>query len=194
MSSRERMAMSGRIQPVFIRSSLVAVLTVLVVALGFPAQATNLGAYSADDSHHTWARVNMTSNGAEAMNWGIGKIGATQMSTEYLSCGTGVDACGYDGSYESSGAGGESASWWNTHLGLARCFQSVSSTRCGEWNVYFDTADIPNLSLARRRSLGCHELGHTVGLEHRNGGCMQNPISTNLSYSSHSLGHVNGRY
>lgn len=50
-------------------------------------------------------------------------------------------------------------------------------------------------SIADRRAMACHELGHTLGLQHNSlaGSCM-NPSSLYTSLTSHDISHLDANY
>ena len=60
------------------------------------------------------------------------------------------------------------------------------------YNGWFDGTSYDTLSW--RRSVACHELGHTVGLRHAVGDCMTTGATPHTFLSSHSEGHINGYY
>lgn len=92
-------------------------------------------------------------------------------------------------------------SWWVTDLpsplaGSAGCNKTLSGNRCDHWHVQFDEE---GTSEAIRDHLVCHEVGHTVGLEHYNptGGyssCMRSTTNMFTNLHSHDTSHINGYY
>ncbi|MEU6720305.1 matrixin family metalloprotease [Nonomuraea sp. NPDC046802] len=48
------------------------------------------------------------------------------------------------------------------------------------------------MSTTQRQALACHEIGHTVGLDHstESGSCLR----TVTKYGTHDVAHINGRY
>lgn len=141
---------------------------------------------------------NLSADGLVAFNHGIARLGLTDMSTmdQGSTCTLSTDVCAYDGPYESTGAGGQSAVWWQTHVGLAKCDRTSSvPNACDRWHIFFDEDSMDGLSTDQLKSLGCHEVGHTVGLKHAGGhGCMISGISTVEFFLAHNIDHINGKY
>lgn len=45
---------------------------------------------------------------------------------------------------------------------------------------------------SQRRWLACHEVGHAIGLRHRNsGGCMEKCVIMDPEYTAHDIAHFN---
>jgi len=97
--------------------------------------------------------------------------------------------CGYTWS---SGSGGV--------IGLYNCFRlklsGVYQNGCDKARIRFDTSYLnANLSSFQRTALACHELGHAVGLKHRDGDCMETPVPMpTKSLGSHNVNHLNSNY
>lgn len=81
--------------------------------------------------------------------------------------------------------------------GMAACYSITGGGRCDQQvvrisNFWFDARD-----LAGDRWIVCHELGHAIGLVHRDTGqgCMLNTGAVGLqSYTAHDLLHFNGTW
>lgn len=75
-----------------------------------------------------------------------------------------VDYCGI--TWHSPTSGGT--------IGLATC-DSRTGLKCEQHTVRFDLSYIANATTSEERGLACHELGHSVGLTHRDSecGCMK---------------------
>lgn len=181
--------------PLWLTACLMAA-SMLIVVVAVPALASNFTSPYADSATHTYAKVNLLSDASRAVSWGMGRIDATDMNASVQSsCGSYTDVCAFDGDYESSGVGGYSASWWDTHYGLAKCYLYKSGSVCETWNVFFDTNDLGPYGTTFERTAGCHELGHTTGLEHRQSdSCMRQQISSYTSFNTHDKNHINGSY
>lgn len=180
----------------------VIALLAFSLSVASPAQATNFGRYFADNSDHYFARVNLTTNGTTAANWGITELNSKTVIATFNdgTCQSNTDICFYDANYESD-PWIKSAAWWRNHAGLAHC-NRVSGifglgNRCERWYVLFDTADMTGSSMTTVRALGCHEVGHTVGLKHSSDddSCMRVPgWSSRTRLSQHDIDHVDNRY
>ena len=91
------------------------------------------------------------------------------------------DACVLDENYGDTGWFGQNVGWgwtWGSHP-----FQGISMS-VQRINLFYVPFPIPAQTAA------CHELGHAVGLRHRNGSCMQAASPPSLFYSSHDLAHL----
>ncbi len=183
----------------------VGVLAVLALSLsaGSVAQANNFGSRYADNADHYFARVNLTYDGITASNWGIAELdSSTDIETfDDVTCKSHTDICFYDADYETT-PWIKSVSWWNTHNGLAHCNRGSGlfglGNRCDRWYVLFDIADMNDMTTSEVQELGCHEVGHTVGLKHTDNddSCMKTDAAGRSSkvLSQHDIGHVDNRY
>jgi len=91
-----------------------------------------------------------------------------------------VDYCGYD---------------WSYVAGLTLCTNLTDGARfCDKHQVYFDLSDFNNLGLGDRNSITCHEFGHTVGLKHRDVGCMTGTSRLPPDLSDHDRDHIRNNY
>lgn len=96
--------------------------------------------------------------------------------------------------------------WFNANLtgslrGSRVCAVAASSTVCDRSNVSLDfqQLDIGSNDWYDRRKTSCHELGHSVGLNHDSSGCMisgevPSTATSWLRYNSHDVGHINDQY
>ncbi len=172
-----------------------AILSVAVSATQ-QAQGTNYDDYYPDNTYHAWSDVNLTSWGINSQSGATSALSPTRYTAaDHGSCQSATDVCFYDGYYEDGGPHA-SAAWWQSHSGKYDCTKEYTSTLLDKAHLHFDLDDIAasGYTTARRRALGCHEMGHSLGLEHRSftSGCMYdgNLSSVPDDYSSHSLGHV----
>lgn len=183
----------------------VGVIAVLAFSLSVvnPAQASNFGRYYADDADHYWARVDLTTDGATAANWGVTELdSSTDIDTfNDGTCKSHTDICFYDGNYETT-PWIKSAAWWKGSNGLAHCNRTANlfglNGKCDRWYVLFDIADMDDMTTSELWGLGCHEVGHTVGLKHTSDtdSCMMTEADgrTSDALSQHDIDHVDLRY
>ncbi len=84
----------------------------------------------------------------------------------------------------------------STTRGVWICTKKVAGkpTTCDQGSMVINTSLLPNY--AQRRKTMCHEIGHAAGLTHTStyGGCMVSGSSTNITYSSHHVAHINAAY
>lgn len=184
---------------------VVGVMAVLFLSLSVAslAQASNFGMYYADNADHYFARVNLTTDGTTAANWGITELNSrTDMATfNDGTCQSNTDICFYDADYETS-PWIQSVSWWETHNGLAHCNRASGlfglGNRCERWYVLFNTAKMNGMTTSEIQELGCHEVGHTVGLKHttNDDSCMKTDLAgrSSKTLSQHDIAHVDNRY
>lgn len=105
--------------------------------------------------------------------------------------------CGYD--------------WWGEDengneepgvAGLATCEDTTNNDRCDQFIVRFNLYYADDVSTDRRRNLACHEIGHTVGLMHREStsgpspttGCMNAGLGPRNGYTGHDIVHLADEY
>jgi hypothetical protein len=87
-------------------------------------------------------------------------------------------------------------------LAYAKCVKTIPPAdssqpwRCDQYEVRYDLADIDWMTKTQRQALACHELGHTVGLDHstQSSSCLRKGAHTTVKYSAHDVAHINGRY
>ncbi len=91
--------------------------------------------------------------------------------------------CGY--SWHSSGG-----TW-----GLTTC-NSLSGFKCEQHTVRFDLSYFNVVSRSAERGLACHEIGHSLGLEHRDTetGCMERYGTYPTYLTTHDESHLNANY
>jgi hypothetical protein len=113
-----------------------------------------------------------------------------------------TDVSVYDGNFGNTGWGGLAsieAYFWHCHSSfLGICFYSEPgiSHAHSRVNLYYGWA---NANAGHTgddvRGVQCQEIGHTLGLDHSNDGCMGKGYFNNLNYvSGHSDGDLNGMY
>jgi len=168
-----------------------------------PAQASNFGSYYADNADHYFARVSLTTDGTIAANWGVTELNSrTDVDTfNDGTCKSNTDICFYDANYHTD-PWIKSVAWWKTHNGLAHCNRASGlfglGNRCERWYVLFDVADMNRMTTWEVQELGCHEVGHTVGLKHtiNDASCMKTEKAgrSSKTLSWHDISHVNNRH
>jgi len=83
---------------------------------------------------------------------------------------------------------------WDANNGI------FENQKCNRHEIRFDTSDVLDSSwtTANRKSLACHELGHAVGLLHRDSSehyCMEVGVFGAKEYlTSHDVAHINNNY
>lgn len=89
---------------------------------------------------------------------------------------------------------------WNgsggSTVGLTNCV-SLSGNACQKFEVRFDSSYTDSATAAQRKSLTCHETGHTLGLGHRlpSSSCMIPYVSsTETSIDQHDRDAINAHY
>ncbi|MBU2698571.1 hypothetical protein [Pimelobacter sp. 30-1] len=80
-------------------------------------------------------------------------------------------------------------------IGITACYRTVANGRCDQQVVRISTTWFDYRGTPGDRFVVCHELGHAIGLIHRNtgSGCIWTGtgISTLNNYTAHDLGHIN---
>jgi hypothetical protein len=166
-----------------------------------PTGATGCGPYMVnmqDNSTMTYARVNLTSQFynavAFALNTDVAPTDVT-VAAELSAPDGNTDVVFYDGLY-STFCG---LKWGNPNspsiAGAAIC-QTLSGSKCQQSNVRFSEYFATASSVTYVRALACHEIGHTLGLLHReeNTGCMPEGASLSPFYTPHDIVHLNANY
>lgn len=143
----------------------------------------------ADNSTHTWCTF-----GSFVSAWHnpirdslINLDSQTDVSDSYVSvCTSDTDAQFNLSSSSQMGS--------NT-LGSYSCLVNPTSTnRCGAARIRLNTDLLTDYHYRRKTS--CHEVGHSVGLQHgpTYGGCMVSGYANYSTYSSHHVNHINSKY
>lgn len=170
--------------------TLSAVATVVCLILAVPAFGTNwLGHTAGYDSHVTFNKISLTSDMSTAVNWNnSNNVLTTKLTTSVYSNSSyqrEVDI--YDANY---GATGWAGRWY--------CQRSALQGECLVGVVQLNTHY--GYDTAMRRQLVCHEIGHSLGLNHPTSGtsCVRTGSdATTWSYtylSTHDKGHINSIY
>lgn len=75
-------------------------------------------------------------------------------------------------------------------VGLYVCETNLSNGRCQQAIVRYNTNYTNTASTDSRRSVACHEMGHSLGLLHRDGSCMAAGEDAAPYYSPHDKDHL----
>lgn len=148
----------------------------------------------ADNYEHTYYYSGLTSAVSAALDWTrTNNLDPTEMTSVTVSSVTAAtDVVAYDADYTTycgytwNGSGGST-------IGLVTCV-SLSGSTCEKHELRFDTSYTSGATVTNRRSLACHENGHTVGLAHRasSDSCMPATLNGVTQYSpSHDVPHIN---
>ncbi|WP_370616980.1 zinc-dependent metalloprotease family protein [Mumia qirimensis] len=84
--------------------------------------------------------------------------------------------------------------WDSGVLGLATCRSITATNRCDQANVRYNNTFTSNWTATYHRSLACHEVGHAIGLKHREDQCMETVGLTRTGYSAHDVAHINAEF
>lgn len=175
-------------------AGFILVLVTLGLLVAAPANATYFGPYYADDANHDYYRSSSLSAVQES---GIGATMAMLDNTtdmydteqSILWAGTDVNF------YAVTDSTGEEAGWY----AWTECTATVSAEVCNSNDIVFNNHN-PHSNYS---SLACHEVGHSIGLQHQPGNnsaytstnrtCMRsNPDHTD--YSVRDIAHINAQY
>ncbi|HEX2040875.1 MAG TPA: hypothetical protein VHF47_14210 [Acidimicrobiales bacterium] len=77
-------------------------------------------------------------------------------------------------------------------VGLEVCVGLTSNNKCERAEVRYDLSYMNVSSWTARRNVACHEVGHTLGLIHRDGSCIQAGYTGHENYNEHDVAHING--
>jgi hypothetical protein len=192
------------------RFAVVATVFLAITAFGpsLPAQADNYsgqtgdtgctGLNEADNATHSFHYVDLAQISTAATNWArTNVLNPTAINTTYDSTLDNltdvvvrdqhyVDYCGYD--WLQPGGSGV--------VGLATCDSQSPSGQCEQHTARYNLNFTQSTSTSNQRGLACHELGHTLGLEHRTStSCMQQGYPKPVNdYSPHDKNHISNNY
>ncbi|MFT3887357.1 MAG: hypothetical protein QM713_04235 [Arachnia sp.] len=158
----------------------------------------------ADNSLHTFWYESLTTASSSAVNWARTNIyNPTDIDTTNAAARTSsVDVIVHDAGYVGAWCGGV---WYsnpgatNGWVGYVTC-ESLYGNTCEQHYLFFDTDYMGPQSTTNERSLACHELGHTIGLLHRNnqtgvtGGCMPSSVNGLTRLTDHDIAHITSNY
>lgn len=148
-----------------------------------PVLASNFSPPYAEGRTHTVSHVSLTQAWIDASQYARAHLTiVTDMSASLVTYHD-ADVAMYD---QNDGDAG--------YYGYSQCVTFASSTVCSHWHVVFNQFYPTNVD--KRKSIACHEVGHTVGLKDYNvySSCMHDDEFFPLTYSSHDISHINGKY
>lgn len=171
--------------------ALMAGVLPALVAMPPPAYATNFGGSSsgpwyADNFHHVFYYDNLTQTFINVVNWNrSNNYDPTDLTTNWTAVhGIGSNDVHVFDDYYNQG-------WY----GIVSCptKSPLEPTVCLDHHVRFDNNY--DLTYDQQRSVGCHEIGHTVALLHRNvsESCMSVPDFP-MFLPTHERNHINNYY
>ena len=176
-------------RPATITVGIAASTLVLLVPSAYAGHGHSLP--TPDNRTHRIDRNNLTAGSSQdAVNWGIHELDRTVMNAT-LEGGGDVEV--YDGYYGTSGI-------WDGVPGKATCMEYTDFYQtCLNYHVKFNLSYSADYSINKAHGLGCHELGHTVGLGHRDGdddsnnnSCMRKIIDPQRpDFDTHDVDAVN---
>lgn len=198
-----------------IRWAVGAFLCGLTLSLATPVAGNNFGSTASPgegdspsssvnldpNSHHTIRFFYIETLQRNATEWGLGRIDQSLMSTQVLadttcSACTSQDVLITDGNYGDNGVVA-----WNSCPGTATVTGVHPERTCYGQIVRYNNGAYPEYynSTLKRYRLGCHELGHTVGLRHNEFdtaviSCLNRYVRTSNDFTAHDLEHLNFEY
>ena len=137
----------------------------------------------ADGPEHTFCNKAANTSGWGVVNWArLNNVEPTDMVTSTGSCYTGTDVWAYSVSLPPGTAGQMSCIIW-----------TGTANVCDQFRIDISTLGTPT------NATGCHEAGHSVGLQHNNSpdynGCMKsNTTGAPAVWGPDANTHVNQRY
>lgn len=176
----------------------VAVLASSISAVAWGVNFGNVGGtwFANNSSHKFWyssALNNQFRAATEASR--VESYGATDLTTSMVATDDAADVGVFSGTHGLN----------NVH-GYYQCVvvDTITPNSCRHGHVVYNESYLPTIytTTARRRSLACEEIGHSVGLLHETAamdqtqdyGCMARPVDYDQFIRGHNVGHINGRY
>jgi hypothetical protein len=165
--------------------------------------ASGCAANAQDNSTMTWHRTSglstaMRSAVAYALTYHVNPTDIT-VATEQATPDGNTDVVYYEADYANNFCGFTWHSAGNL-IGYTYCrtTSGANGGTCQGFNIYIDQSWEVGTTTTLRRSMACHETGHSLGLMHPGTGidqstCVSGPNSF-VGYSSHEIGHINSFY
>lgn len=195
--------------------AILAVISLVMITPGSSAIASNFGSggqYNnppnqvslANNNHHKMNFYSTTTANGAAMQWVLNnELSRGQFTWEWVDEDANWDVRFMDDNYMDNGVLG----WVNCPQGATESGSNPNRTCVGQrlnfnqYGPYENTYDTTH----GRRVMACHELGHTVGLQHtsNNNSCMQTALDTGWNpnnpnypntYSGHDIDHLKDEY
>lgn len=190
----------------------VAGLAIAVVMGLFGVSAASASNW-AGETNLTGCNLNMTENSAVAiLGFGLSSATAnavswvrtndldpTDLTTSTPSSASYADVVVYDSAYDEL-CGLEMYSAGGGYVAVTMCTTKHTvgpyAGRCNVHEVLVDQGYIDDAGTSSERKLLCHELGHTLSLEHTEatGTCMKTGNTGITMYNSHDVAHINANY
>lgn len=152
----------------------------------------------ADSADHSFYYQDTEQIMVDATNWARTNVyNPTDLSTGVVTSKTDrTDVIVHDGDYNTYCGYDWCCDEGGGVIGLGNCLSTNWWGKCEQHQIRYDNDYTRNVSAWRRQSLACHEMGHTVGLAHRetDTSCMTDKSVTSRYLSAHDKSHINSNY
>lgn len=152
------------------------------------------GLNNTDPNPLTWANSALEPATASAVDWAMyNRFNPTRHDVSKLASVTSnTDIVAYDEDYVAHCQ----VAWHpqSSLVALATCVSLVSNGACEKHEVFFDLSYMNGVDQNWKNILACHEVGHSVGLAHRDNenGCMVTAMPHAGELTLHDVTHING--